>query len=58
VTVRSDACVPSAGEHARAAPDVEHIVSRSDVGDVENDLGPLLEQRGHEERVVDLGGGG
>ena len=58
VSVCSDANVRGAGQHTSAASDVEHAVPRSDIADIENDLGPLVEQGGHEERVVDLGGAG
>ena len=56
VAVWSDADARRAGQHSSAAPDVEHTLPRSDVGDIEHDVGPLLEQGGHEERLIDLGG--
>jgi hypothetical protein len=55
VALGSDASVRGASEHARAAPHVEHPVARADVSNIQNVGGPLLEQGGHEERVVDLG---
>jgi hypothetical protein len=56
--VCSDAVVRRAGQHTSPASDVEHAVPGSDIGNIENDIGPLPEQGGHEERVVDLGGVG
>jgi hypothetical protein len=58
VAAGADAGVCGARQHARAAPDVEYTVPRPNIGGVENDVGPLLKQGWHEERLVDLGGAG
>jgi hypothetical protein len=58
VSVCADANMRGTRQDARAASDVEHAVLRSDIGNIEHDIGPLLEQGGHEEGVVDLGGAG
>ena len=58
ITVGSRPAASCSGEHPGAAPDVEHPVSHSHVGDVEHHVGPLGEQRWDEELVVDPGSGG
>jgi hypothetical protein len=58
VAVGSHANVCGAGQHTGAASHVEHAVPRADIGGIENDVGPLVEQGGHEQRLVHLGGAG
>ena len=46
------------GHHAGAAADIEHGVAGRDPAGVEDRFGPLPEQGGDEELLVDLGRGG